>query len=90
MALNAILLIGSSTGGKVVGINPLFGLLVEVMYVALLTSSLLLSYYCRRQNQTIWAILFLTNVFIVLIPSLLKFGGLITKPNVPFRVRFIR
>ena len=79
--LNAILLVAASSNGQVLGNNASFGLLVNVMYIALIGSSLLLGYLNWQKNQKAWAFLFWANVFIVFIPTILSIGGLLKLPS---------
>lgn len=80
-SLNAILLVAAGSNGQVLGRSASFGLLVDVMYVALLSSSLLLGYENWQKNRQALAVLFWANVFIVLIPTILSIGGFIKVPS---------
>jgi hypothetical protein len=81
VTLNAILLVAAVSNGQVLGKSAGFGLLVDIMYAALISSSLLLGYVNRQKGQNIWAVFFWANVFIVLIPTILSIGGLIKVPS---------
>jgi hypothetical protein len=72
-SLNAILLWGAGTSGKVVGSNFMFGILVLVMDVSLVTSSFLLAYLFWREHRVLWAALFFTNLLIIMVALVLKF-----------------
>ncbi|NTW53159.1 MAG: hypothetical protein HGB22_11325 [Chlorobiaceae bacterium] len=80
-ALTAILLVVVFTNGQVIGRSAGFGWLVELMYVALISSSLLIGYVHWQKKQKVWAALFWANFFIVLIPTILSAGGLIKVPS---------
>jgi len=51
------------------------------MYFALIGSSLLLAYINWRKSQLAWAFIFVNNVFIVLISTILSMSGLINLPS---------
>lgn len=78
LALNTILFIGLATNGSVVGHSFNFAVLVNVMLAFLITSSVLLGVTCWRKKQKIWSVVFYFNIFIVIVPSMLKHAGLVT------------
>ncbi len=51
------------------------GLLVNAMYVLLLSASVCLTYACWRQGARGWSVLFAINFLLVLVPMLLKQAG---------------
>lgn len=81
ITLNATLLFAVNSHGQVIGNSTSFGLLVNVMYAALISSSLLLGYLNWQNNQKNWAFLFWANIIIVLIPTLLNISGLLKLPS---------
>jgi hypothetical protein len=80
-ALNTTLLVAASSHGQFLGNSSSFGLLVNVMYVALISSSLLLGYLNWQKNQKAWAFLFWANIFIVFVPTILSICGLLKLPS---------
>ena len=81
VTLTAILLVVAGSNGQVIGRSTGFGLLVDLMYVALISSSLLIGFAQWQKKQTAQAVLFWANVFIVLTPTILSAGGLIKVPS---------
>lgn len=79
--LNAILLVAASSHGQVLGNSTSFGLLVNILYVALISSSLLLGYLNWQKNRKAWAFLFWANILIVFIPTILSISGLLKLPS---------
>ncbi len=80
--LNAILLVAASSNGQVLANSASFSLLVNVMYIALIGSSLLLGYLNLKKTKKAWAFLFWANIFIVFIPTILSIAGLLKVPSV--------
>ncbi len=81
LTLNVILLIAASSNGQALVNNNWFSLIVNIMYFALIGSSLLLAYINWRKSQLAWAFIFVNNVFIVLISTILSMSGLINLPS---------
>jgi hypothetical protein len=79
--LNAIVLVAAGSNGQLIGNSAGFGLLVDVMYVALISSSLLLGYLNWQNKRSVWALLFWANIVIVFIPTVLRISGLIKVPS---------
>ena len=79
--LKAIFLVAASSHGQVLDHNTTFSLFVNVMYVALISSSLLLGYLTWQKNQKAWAFLFWANIFIVFIPTALSMSKLFHLPS---------
>lgn len=79
-ALNAIVFLAISSNGQIMGHSTSFGLLVNVMYVALISSSVLLGYLNWQKQRHIWAFLFWANILMVLIPTILTIVGFIILP----------
>lgn len=82
VVLNIILLIVAGSEGQILGHSANFGLLVNTMYSVLISSSLLLGYLNWKSHQKIWALLFLANICMVVIPTLLSVSGLIKLPSI--------
>lgn len=79
--LNLTLLVAASSHGQILGNSTSFSLLVNVMYVALISSSLLLGYLNWHKNRKVWAYLFYANILIVFIPTILSISGLLKLPS---------
>ena len=75
LALALIVLAGLLSHGAIVGHSAAFGLLVNAMYVLLLSASACLTYACWRQGARGWSVLFAINFWLVLVPMLLKQAG---------------
>lgn len=81
ITLNATLLVAASSHGQVLGNSHLFDLLVNVMYTALISSSLLIGYINWQKNKMAWAFLFWANILIVFIPTILSMMARLRLPS---------
>lgn len=79
-ALNAIVFLATSSNGQIMGHSTSFGLLVNAMYVALISSSVSLGYLNWQNHRNIWAFLFWGNILMVLIPTVLTIAKIIALP----------
>lgn len=81
VTLNAILWVAASSNSQVIGNTSWFSLLVNMMYFALISSSLLLGYLNWQKSHKAWAFIFWANIFIVLIPTILNMFSLLKLPR---------